>query len=234
MRSTRFIFVEGLMGAGKTTLVETLVEHFRKGGVPAAPIWEGPTVEEPDQPLRISPTLPHPFAPWEDLSPGEYVAESLRRWRRFVSEHKDDETIFVCDGLLFHGNMTDLMLMGASSDTLQNYVLAVVDTLQPLGPLAIYLRRPHVAEALRDIVAERGQAWQDYQVNWKVSSPYGQARELDGYDGLVKLYTDYRKTCDSVLQILPIPVLAVEHTGDWTSIYRQVAAFLGTSFYSDV
>jgi hypothetical protein len=162
VRATRFIFVEGLIGSG----------------ISAMPVWEGPTVEEPDQPLRLSPTLPHPFASWEDLTVDQYVAESLRRWRRFVAARTTGQEINVRDGLLFHGNMTDLMLMGAPISALQAYVLDVVAVLKPFQPLAIYLRRPDVAESLGRIVEERGSAWQDYQVNWKVASPYGRSHGL--------------------------------------------------------
>jgi hypothetical protein len=227
VRASRFIFVEGLMGAGKSTLVERLVLSLTEAGIAAVPVWEGPTVEEPNQPLRLSPTLPHPFAPWEDLTVEQYVAESLRRWRRFVAARTTEEEVIVCDGLLVHGNMTDLMLMGAPCSALQAYVLDVVGVLEPFHPLAIYLRRPDVAEALRAIAEERGAAWQDYQVNWKVASPYGRAHGLRGYAGLVDLYVAYRTICDSIFRALPLPTLLVENRGDWHAIYRDVSDFLG-------
>lgn len=227
MRETRFVFVEGLMGAGKTTLVERLVRGLREAGVPAVPVWEGPTLNQPHQPLRISPTLPHPFAPWDDLTIEQYVAESVCRWQSFASTQAAESTVVVCDGLLFHGNMTDLMLMGASYRMLRGYVLDVVGMLGPLSPVVVYLRRPDVAEALHTIAGIRGKAWQDYQVEWKVNSPYGRAHELEGFAGLIQFYHAYRGICDSIFQVLPIPRLVLDHTGDWDVIYRHVSEFIG-------
>ena len=224
---TRFIFVEGLMGAGKTTLVVRIVRALREAGISAVPLWEGPTTEEPHQPLRLSPTLPHPYSPWKDLTADQYVAESLLRWRRFIAARSPDDTVVVCDGLLFHGNMTDLMLMDAPVPTLESYVLDVVSALQPLGPVAVHLRRPSVEEALRAVCEERGAAWRDYQVGWKVDSPYGQSRELAGFSGLVALYDDHRAVCDSLFSALPMPTLLVDSTGDWHAADRAVSTFLG-------
>ncbi|MHB8597639.1 MAG: hypothetical protein ACYDER_12610 [Ktedonobacteraceae bacterium] len=39
-----------------------------------------------------------------------------------------------------------------------------------------------IARAIRTICDERGSAWEAYQVNWKVASPYGMQRSLQGAD----------------------------------------------------
>jgi thymidylate kinase len=229
MRATDFIFVEGLMGAGKSTMVERIVESLSAAGHPAFPVWEGPTLEEPDQPLRLSPTLPHPFAPWEDLTVEGYVEESLRRWRHYVHAQSQDRRVVVCDGLLFHGNMTDLMLMGASYRVLERYVLDVLAVLRPRRPVVVYLHRPDVAEGLNQIIADRGPSWEAYQVSWKLNSPYGRERGLEGLSGLVELYTSYRDVCDKLLQALPVPALQVERSANWRTMDRTVSEFLRMS-----
>lgn len=214
------------MGAGKSTLVAHLTKHLTELGIRAAPVWEGPTTEEANQPLRLSPTLPHPFAPWEDLTIEEFIRESLQRWRHFIDSIVTPDTVYVCDGLLFHGNMTDLMLMGALPPTLQKYVFDVVSTLQTLHPVVIYLRQPDVAKAIGRIGKERGREWQDYQVDWKVSSPYGQSRGLHGTAGLVDLYVAYCAICDGIFQLLPVLTLQVENNRDWRVVYGEIASFL--------
>src|SRR2546421_102984 len=118
MRDTRIIFVEGIMGAGKSTTAWFLTERLRQKGVAARFVLEGPTMDEPEHPLRVATELPHPNGVWLDVTVEEYVERSLRKWRTFAREARQSATVTVCDGLLFHGNMTDLMLMNAEPGVL--------------------------------------------------------------------------------------------------------------------
>jgi hypothetical protein len=227
MRSTRIVFVEGLMGAGKSTLVEALVASLNEARVPAMALWEGPTVDEPDQPLRLSPTLPHPYAPWEDFTVEQFAAESIRRWRRFVEIRMTDPFVTASDGLLFHGNMTDLLLMGADPPMLREYVIDVLGALVPLRPAVIYLRRPDVRNALETIAGERGEEWRQYQMGWKLNSPLAIEYGWHDFDGLVSLYTLYRDVCGEILETLTVPKLQIDHHGDWPGLCGAVSDFLG-------
>jgi len=228
---TRFVFVEGIMGAGKSTTVEFLCETLKDAVVAAVPLWEGPTLEEPDQPIRVSTSLVHPHAPWEDLSVGDYVATSLERWVAFVAHAKQTSSVTICDGLLFHGNLTDLLLMDAPPRILHAYAASVVRRLLPLHPSVIYLRREAVGQHLQRVVGQRGSAWMHYQVNWKVASPYGKRHSLRGLDGLIDLYTTYRDLCDSIFGELSVPNLLVEHSGDWTADYERMLIFLQSAHH---
>lgn len=214
------------MGTGKSTAMYSLVMHLRREGIPTRGMWEGPTTDAPDHPLRVAPTLPHPQAPWDDLTPAQFAAESVRRWHQYVAEIGASQDITVCDGLLFHGNMTDLMLMGASVPGLREYVTSVLAALHTLKPVLIYLRRSDITEALRTLVEERGTTWQEYQTRWKLSSPLARRHGWYGFDGLVDFYTSYRAVCDGLVQEVDVPKLVIDHDGDWDAIYRRIAEFL--------
>ena len=229
MRETRLVFVEGIMGAGKTTTGEFLTSELLRRGVAARFLPEGPTHEAPSHPLRIAPELPHPNAAWIDLPIGVFAELSLQKWRAFVREAKDESTVIVCDGLLFHGNLTDLMMMDAEPPVLHDYIAEIVEITRPLQPVVIYYYNDDVEVALRRIVDERGKAWEAYQVNWKVSSPYAVRRGLQGFGGLVQLYRDYRALCDRLLEPLPLPALAIGSAGGWTARYDEILGFLGLS-----
>ena len=226
MRNTRFIFVEGIMGSGKTTTAWFLTEQLRGHGIAAHFLLEGPTVEEQGHPLRVAPSLPHPHEIWLDLTVDEYIELSLRKWRAFAQKAQKSEAVTACDGLLFHGNMTDLMIMNAPTEVLRTYVVQVIETISDLNPVVIYFSHPNVARALRRICDERGSKWEAYQVNWKVRSPYGRERSLQGFDGLVQLYQNYCALCEDILAQFELPKLAICNQGDWARYYEEILSFL--------
>jgi hypothetical protein len=226
MLETRFLFLEGIMGSGKTTAAWTIAETLQRQGIAARFLAEGPTLDEPAHPLRVATALPHPNAVWLDISPEAYIERSLALWRTFLEEARSSTTITVCDGLLFHGNMTDLLLLNAAPEVLRDYITRLLAQIEELRPALIYLYPADLATALRGICERRGPAWEAYQVNWKVGSLYGVARGLSGFAGLLSLYQDYRTLCDDIFAHLTLPKLAIRNDGDWTAIYKAISAFL--------
>src|SRR6266851_6427712 len=225
MRNTSFIFVEGIMGAGKSTTTWFLTEQLQQHGTAARFMLEGPTMDEPEHPLRVATELPHPNAAWLDVTVEEFIERSLQKWRSFMRDARQSAVVTVCDGLLFHGNMTDVLLMNAEPAILRRYVAQVIEIIDDLNPVVIYFYRADIARALRTICDERGSAWEAYQVNWKVSSPYGAQRSLQGFDGLVQLYQDYRALCDDVFAQLTLPKLTICNEGDWAATIARFLRF---------
>ncbi len=131
MRNTSLIFVEGIMGAGKSTTAWFLTEQLQRHGIAARFLLEGPTAEEPEHPLRVATELPHPNGVWLDVTVQHYIERSLQKWHSFVREALQSAVVTICDGLLFHGNMTDLLLMNAEPDVLFRYVAQVIESIQP-------------------------------------------------------------------------------------------------------
>lgn len=226
MKDTRFIFVEGIMGSGKSTTAWFLTEQLQRNGIAARFLAEGPTIEEPEHPLRVATDFPHPNGIWLDLTVGEFVEKSLQKWHNFVQAALQGSVVTVCDGLLFHGNMTDLLLMNAELSVLRHYVAQVIECLYPLKPVVIYFYHVDIAQAIRSICNDRGKEWEVYQVNWKVFSPYGIQRSLHGFDGLVQLYQVYREICDEIFAQLWLPKLAICNEGDWATYYHDIHTFL--------
>ncbi|HEU0003729.1 MAG TPA: hypothetical protein VFQ36_22675 [Ktedonobacteraceae bacterium] len=219
MRNTKFIFVEGIMGSGKSTTAWFLVEYLQKSDTAAQFMSEGGY-------LRVALDLPHPNGVWLDVTVEEYIELSLRKWHTFAREAQQSTTVTACDGLLFHGNMTDLMLMNAPIEMLHSYVAQVIEIVSDLNPVIIYFSHPDITRALRQICKARGSEWEAYQVNWKVLSPYGAQRSLHGFDGLVQLYQSYYALCNDIFTQLTLPKLAIRNEGDWTRYYEEILAFL--------
>jgi hypothetical protein len=229
MKRSRLIFVEGIMGSGKSTTARWLARLFRRAGIPARPVPEARP-----HPTNVFRTLPHWKQPWLDLPAEELMARSYANWQAFVARAFLDRHIFVFDGQLFHGDFTCLFLMNCPPQILQQYVHTVLQLAQPLHPLLIYCYQTDVAQALDRIGAQRGQGWVEYQVTWKVPSPYAQQRGLAGIDGWKQLYQDYRQLTDTCFQMLTIPKIAVETSaGKWSSYQTRIRTFLDLPFLAE-
>ena len=86
MRDTRFIFVEGLMGAGKSTTAEFVTTQLERNGIAAHFLLEGPTIDDPYHPLRVATDLPHPNAAWRDVTIEGFIARSMAKWHTFACQ----------------------------------------------------------------------------------------------------------------------------------------------------
>lgn len=219
---TRFLFVEGIIGSGKTTTCAFIGDELVRQGMASRVLSEGGD----DHTLRIALELPHPNAVWRDTTPDDFIARSLDAWRRYAEQAASSVAVTVCDGLLFHGNLTDLLMMNADAATLHRYAGNILKTLASLQPAVIYLYPSGVARALRAICNARGAGWEAYQINWKTNSPYAVQRGLRGFDGLVRLYQDYRTLCDAIFAELPVPRLGLLNDGDWPAAYAHIRAWL--------
>ena len=223
MRDTRLIFVEGLMGSGKSTTAAFIARQVQRGGLPVRHLPEGGAGHA----IRMMGELAHPFQPWRDVTSAQYRARSLGKWRAFAAEARRSAAVTVCDGQLFHGNMTDLLLMDAESAAIRAYVHDILAIVRDLRPALVYLYQDDLERALRTVCAARGRGWTRYQVSWKLRSPYGRRRHLAGFAGLVALYRAYRELTDATVAGLDIATLALENAaGDWPEYRRTILDFL--------
>jgi hypothetical protein len=215
----RLVIVEGIMGSGKSTTMRFIAKHLQDSGQPALPIHER---TEP-HPVRATDELEHWFEPWRDATPQHLADRALFRWSAFVEATRADIAIPVMDGQLFHGDLTNLLLMEAESPMIAGYVQALAAVIAPLNPFVLYLWQEDVEEAVRTVCAERGPAWIDYQVTWKLAAPYCVRRGYKGLEGLISLYRDYRQITDDLFRQLPLAKLMIENSArDWPAYERQI------------
>jgi hypothetical protein len=199
----KLVIFEGIMGSGKSINTLQLADRLNASGRSAIGITEGVT--------------PHPIrfdwdVPWDEMPAAHLAKSAVARWEAYAEHALGSETISVVDGQLFHGNLTSLFLLEAHIDLIRNYVRDITIAMAPLRPLLIYFHQTDVDEAIRLIGKERGEDWVNYQINWKLESPYAKRRGLVGLEGLISLYRDYRALTDRLFDDLDIPKISIENT----------------------
>lgn len=220
----RLIIVEGIMGSGKSTTMRFIAKALEESGRLALPIHER---TEP-HPVRATDDLEHWFEPWRDATPRQLASSALARWAAFVEKARNDSTIPVLDGQLFHGDLTHLLLMDADAALIADYVRALAATVAPLSPFVLYLWQEDVEKAIRTVCTERGPEWVNYQVNWKLAGPYCVRQGYRGLAGLISLYRDYRDLTDRLFEEIPLAKMAIENSRrEWAAYQRQIMTALG-------
>ncbi len=209
----RLVIVEGIMGSGKSTTTLSIAHRLEASGISAIGITEG---VDP-HPIRFDRDLP-----WSEMPPAELAKSGIAKWRSFVASSLAVERISIVDGQLFHGGLTALLLLEADVDTMAAYCREIVAVIRPLRPLLIYFRQNDVESAIRLVSTQRGERWVNYQVNWKLESPYAKRRGLAGLDGLIALYQEYRAVTDQLFAELDIPKISIENSRQEWAIYDDI------------
>ena len=219
----RMVIIEGIMGSGKSTTMRFIAKSLQDSGQLALPLHER---TEP-HPVRATDELEHWFEPWRDAAPKHLANRALAKWSAFVESTTSSSPIPIMDGQLFHGDLTHLLLMDADAALISDYVMALAAVIAPLNPFVLYLWQEDVEKALRTVCTERGPAWIDYQVNWKLAGPYCVRKGYQGLEGLISLYRDYRLITDDLFKQLPLTKIAIENsTGDWPAYEGQILKVL--------
>lgn len=209
----RLVIVEGIMGSGKSTTTLNIANRLEVSGIPAIGITEG--------------VDPHPIrfdweVPWSEMPPAELAKAGIAKWRAYVDTSLTQARISIVDGQLFHGGLTALLLLEADADMIAAYCREIVAVIKPLSPLLIYFHQGDIDSAIRLVSTQRGETWVNYQVKWKLESPYAKRRGLAGLDGLIALYREYRGLTDRLFADLDIPKISIENSRQEWAAYDDI------------
>jgi len=219
------VIFEGIMGSGKSTSSRWLAARLRERGFDAQ---LQPERQHP-HPLRGTDAAGDWFKPWLDMSARDIAERRLALWRNFVEEALGAPAIHVVDGQLFHGDLTNMLLMKMPEPEIAANVRELEAIIRPLNPLVVYFHQSDVDRAIRRTAAERGEEiGVRYQVDWKLAFPYAVELGLEGLDGLSALYVRYRALTDRLHAELRIDKLSIENTErDWPRYYAMIDEALG-------
>lgn len=227
MHSVKLILVEGMPGAGKSTLAQGVLRHLGANGI-GARWWYEEDAAHPVYCFRNAEELRQVVADLGSGQHGRVIGAALARWREFAASAAAGDEVVVLDGCLFGYLTWSLFPFNVPEGGILAYVSEVASILNDVGACVVSLRPDGVAASWRRLFAARGEAWAQSAVARATKSPYGERRGLAGFEGLVAYWQAYQRLVDEAFARLPFAKIALG-MAEQGSYLPAVLAFLGVT-----
>jgi hypothetical protein len=226
MRPVKLILLEGMPGAGKSTLAQGVERELELAGV-AARWWYEEELGHPVYCFRDLVGLRRVVADLGNGRHGRVIESALATWREFAASVAARDEIVVLDGCLFGYLTWSLFPFGVSEAEILDYVAGVAAILRAVEPCVVYIRPDDVAASWRRLFAARGEVWAESAVARATTSAYGERNGLVGFEGLVAYWQAYQRLVDETFARLPLTKLTLGMGEGQASFLPTVLEFLG-------
>ncbi|MBN1921478.1 MAG: hypothetical protein JW892_09550 [Anaerolineae bacterium] len=150
-----------------------------------------------------------------------------RRWEKFATQAAREESTYVFECCFLQNPITTLLARhNLAEKQIYHHILALARSIQPLQPKLVYLARRDVSATLEAVRRERPQEWADFVTWYLTGQAYGQARGLEGFEGVKTFYAARQKLETDWLRTLPISKIIITDDKDWETRHRQMLSLL--------
>jgi predicted kinase len=191
---TRLILIEGMIGAGKSTMAGRLERRLTARGEKARAYLEFAE----DHPIRTKAVdllrAAHPEPVW---APGDVGEDGLARdrsvyaveqWGRLATRCRDAGQTVILESTFLQNSVMPPFLNGAPAGKCQKIFTRIEEQLAPARPLLVYLRPADTAAAVARVHGARSAAWTDWNMASVAAFPWARSRDLHGREAVIALY----------------------------------------------
>jgi hypothetical protein len=214
---TRLITVEGLYGAGKSTITQHLAQQLDLNQKP---------VQWVDEYHFLVPFFADFFLAFQHGPDG---LESLFRtaWRNVKAMLDQSDCTFVIDGAFFTNSFFRLLASGLAPSAILGCADGLWEMLAPFRPRIFYLARD-IDRALAAVCATRGSNWTSFIIEHTNHYPYQQARQRQGLEGVAAFFREAEACFLSLIPRLTFSTYIVNTTAaEWDQYQREIVTALG-------
>lgn len=218
MTPAKLIIVEGLPGLGKSTTAQHIAIALEKLGIPCRWYYEA-DFENPVSGF---------YEPQFHGSPPEFVRTQEAKWHAFAEACAADDAVTILESSLFQETIFGLLQYNVPQSEIHGFVHDIVRIIAPLRPVVIYLVHDQPAVAIRRVCDMRGPSVEDVYLDRNDESPFAKRRDLFGFLGLARFWSEYKSIADGLYDELRFRKLRLDVTRGHTDEHElRVIAFLG-------
>lgn len=165
---------------------------------------------------------------YDGLPVEDYCRLVLRRWQSFEQSAVCSDQITILECCLLQNPLTVMLARhDVDPQVACQQVMKIVEIIQSLNPLVIYLSPVNVRDALEHVRMERPKEWSDFVIWYLTTQAYGKAHHLSGYEGVIQFCEIRQRLELRILNDISLRSLVVKHTGnDWEQCYETILQFI--------
>lgn len=160
------------------------------------------------------------YLPWETEMP-----LMLEKWRQFVCT-SEEAVVYVFNCVLLQNPMCETMMrFGFSQEESQSYIEKIVEIIQPMNPVVIYLKNDDIAKSVRKAAQERP-GWLDAVIDYHVTGAYGRSIHAKGFNGYIECLKKRQERELQILAQVPIHKMVVDNPQrDWDAALETIKTY---------
>lgn len=166
----------------------------------------------------------------EDL----YIELKIEKWKSFINNINTSDEVTVTESSLLQEPIVTLLLKNKGKEEIKSFIHKLLEIISESNPILIHLYQEDIDQSMRKMFDFRGTGFTDYIVEMICESPYGRAKALDGINGTIQFFSEYREIADEIYDEAVIQKVAIENSeGDWSTYRRNILNFLGLKQLED-
>lgn len=197
----RIVFVEGLPGAGKSSLTRALGQR-----IPGSTTY---FETEGTNPFHVAALddMGASFSEINSVPPGEIATRSLLRWIDFA--RAASEGLHIVESYPLQSGARLLLQVDATEAEIHAYLAALFEAVAAMRPIVVLLDVGDMAMHLETIAELRGPEWTHFVHEFTEQTPRAQSRGLRGRDAAFGLVAGLQRVTEGFLSETEVPWLKV-------------------------
>lgn len=217
--TTKSILVDGIFGAGKSTITKLISEYLNNQDI-ANEYYEE---EADDNPLYLD----YCESVRGSEETDKFVNKTLSLWKDFITSTMGNNKIFIVESTLYQNTVRILFNNLYDENKINTYYQAVLNILSPTIPMIIYLHKNNVSQHINNIWEIRGEKWKEYCITTDSRTLYAEKNNLNGEASTIQLWEKYQVLTDKLFQNSKVCKIFIEtNVGCWDEVYTKIYNFI--------
>jgi len=235
--TARLILIDGMIGAGKSTLARDLETWLTGRGEKAQAYNEFAD----DHPIRTQAIDRLRVAFAGGLDPAASAAAAAEpaafsggpggyppgQWRALAQRCLSGPETVILESTFLQNSVLPAFTGGAPADVVTGLFSAIEEEAAAAAPFLVYLRPSDIVAAIAEVHRDRGEAWAAQNIAWVRARPWAAGRDLHGREAVIQLYREWEQVVDTLFARHPFgKIMVVDPQQDRAAALRLVQAAL--------
>lgn len=216
----RLILIEGMIGAGKSTIAGRLTSLLADQGEDVHAFHEFAE----DHPIRTKAVdrlraaypdqRPAPEDAGRDGRARDRGVYAVEQWGRLAELCRTGRRTVVLESTFLQNSVLPAFVNGAPAAKCAELCARIQRQLAPAEPLLVYLRPTDVAAAIDRVHDVRGEPWSSWNTATMAASPWAHGRNLHGRNAVVEFYLAWEKVARDLYERYPFAKILIDDPQD--------------------